>query len=46
VGGNLYLRGYQHPLPEGLTSVGGGLDLRGYKHPLPEGLRVRGGVRQ
>jgi hypothetical protein len=42
VGGNLNLRGYDHPLPEGLTSVGGYLNLEGYKHPLPEGLRVGG----
>jgi hypothetical protein len=39
VGGSLYLRGYQHPLPAGLTSVGGSLYLEGYQHPLPAGLR-------
>ena len=42
-GGNLYLYGYPHPLPEGLTSVGGGLYLRDYPHPLPEGLTSVGG---
>jgi hypothetical protein len=42
VGGYLYLKGYEHPLPEGLTSVGGYLYLKGYEHPLPEGLRVGG----
>ena len=37
--GDLDLRGYTHPLPQGLTSVGGSLYLRGYTHPLPQGLR-------
>ena len=36
--GPLYLDGYAHPLPAGLTSVGGDLYLDGYAHPLPAGL--------
>ena len=43
VGGGLYLYGYPHPLPEGLTSVGGDLYLVNYKLPLPEGLTSVGG---
>ena len=41
--GNLYLRGYSHPLPAGLASVGGNLYLSGYTHPLPVGLASVGG---
>jgi hypothetical protein len=37
--GSVDLRGYGHPLPEGLTSIGGFVDLEGYGHPLPEGLK-------
>ena len=39
--GSLFLRGYAHPLPDGLTSVGGSLDLEGYAHPLPAALQKR-----
>jgi len=42
-GGNVYLEGYTHPLPESLTSIGGYVDLRGYTHPLPESLTSIGG---
>jgi hypothetical protein len=41
--GNLNLRGYNHPLPEGLNSCSGDLNLRGYNHPLPEGFNSCGG---
>jgi hypothetical protein len=40
---SVYLRGYAHPLPAGLTSVGGYVYLRGYAHPLPAGLTSVGG---
>jgi hypothetical protein len=40
---SLSLEGYQHKLPEGLTSVGGDLYLGGYQHKLPEGLTNVGG---
>ena len=40
--GDLELKGYPYPLPEGLTSVGGNLELRDYDHPLPDGLAYVG----
>ena len=43
VGGSLYLRGYDHPLPAALASVGGYLYLDGYVHPLPAALASVGG---
>jgi hypothetical protein len=42
-GGGLYLDGYQHPLPAGLTSVSGSLSLHDYQLPLPVGLTNVGG---
>ena len=45
VSGYLYLLGYAHPLPDGLTSVGGDLYLRGYAHPLPAALTSKGKIR-
>lgn len=41
--GNLHLSGWEHPLPENLTSIGGHLDLWGYNYPLPAGLTSIGG---
>ena len=43
VSGNLDLRGYAHPLPDGLTSVGGDLYIEDYAHPLPPTLTSVGG---
>ena len=37
--GDMYLRGYDHPLPDGFSSCGGGMYLEGYDHPLPEELK-------
>ena len=39
----LDLRGYEHPLPDGFSSVGGYLYLEGYEHPLPDGFSSVGG---
>jgi len=41
--GNVFLRGYQHPLPASLQSIGGYLYVRGYQHPLPASLQSIGG---
>ena len=36
------LRGYNHPLPAGLTTTGNLDGLSGYNHPLPAGLTTTG----
>ena len=41
--GDLDLRRYDHPLPDGLKNIDGYLNLEGYKYKLPNGFNSCGG---